>query len=495
MALPPSGTKSGASRRTAAQFLLPACVLGLLAGCHLPAAHYPVDCPGTSTSACCRTLACQLACDSTAAFVYRPVQTVGEVIAVPSSNIIRVSQGVFEKRVILPLHQPLGPVVQCHAPGDVVPDATSLPPEKGEFQPAHVQLYVDGPQALAALESVIEQAACSIDVLMFQWESDPVGTAIAERLAAKARQQVRVRVLVDGGGNLCFGHPAPGHEEDVNGAVRTLARNCNVEVIRNRNPFFRFDHRKLVIADGRTVWSGGRNFLERAFLEQHDLSFTVEGPLVSPFAACFERSWREEGGRPGLSPCQVQPTACGGALAVDQNAWNAAGRLVLTEPAQPQIERSLYAAVDRACHHVYMENFTFSDSCLLYKLAQARRRGVDVRVVTTIESTTPIVNHTNRVTANRLLRAGIRVYLYPRMTHVKAAVMDGCWAYIGTANFDPLSLRRNHELGLVVCACPLVTELQSELFLPDFCPEWELTKPLPCSPRDYLCEMLSSLCL
>jgi phosphatidylserine/phosphatidylglycerophosphate/cardiolipin synthase-like enzyme len=74
-------------------------------------------------------------------------------------------------------------------------------------------------------------------------------------------------------------------------------------------------------------------------------------------------------------------------------------------------------------------------------------------------------------------------------------VIDGGWAYIGTANFDPLSLRRNHELGLVVCACPLVAELQAELFLPDFCPEWELTKPLPCSPRDYLCEVLSSICL
>jgi cardiolipin synthase len=492
MALPPSGSASGAWRH-GARLLLPACALGLLAGCHLPAAHYPVDCPGTSTSACSRTLACQLVRDSTAAFVYRPVQTVGEVVAVPSSNIIRVSQGAFEKRVILPLRQPLGPVVQCQASQDAPPDFASLPPDQGEFQPAHVQLYVDGARALAALETVIDQATSSIDVLMFQWESDPVGAAIAERLAAKARQQVRVRVLVDGGGNLCFGHPAPGHEEDVNGAVRKLARCCNVEVIRNRNPFFRFDHRKVVIADGRVVWSGGRNFLERAFLDQHDLSFTVEGPLVSPFLECFERSWREEGGSPG--PCHGPPSVCESALAVDHNAWNAAGRLVLTEPAQPQIERSLYAAVDRACHHVYMENFTFSDSCLLYKLAQARRRGVDVRVVTTLEATTPIINHTNRVTANRLLRAGIRVYLYPRMTHVKAAVIDKCWAYIGTANFDPLSLRRNHELGLVVCACPLVDELQAELFLPDFCPEWELTKPLVCSPRDYLCEMISSLCL
>ena len=81
------------------------------------------------------------------------------------------------------------------------------------------------------------------------------------------------------------------------------------------------------------------------------------------------------------------------------------------------------------------------------------------------------------------------------MTHVKAATIDGCWAYLGTANFDPLSLRRNHELGLIVQACPLVAQVQAELFEPDFRPEWEMTRPLPCTSGDYVCEMFSSFCL
>ena len=54
------------------------------------------------------------------------------------------------------------------------------------------------------------------------------------------------------------------------------------------------------------------------------------------------------------------------------------------------------------------------------------------------------------MTANRLLRAGVRVYLYPGMTHVKATTVDGLWAYLGTGNFDALSLRHNRELGLAV---------------------------------------------
>jgi phosphatidylserine/phosphatidylglycerophosphate/cardiolipin synthase-like enzyme len=40
------------------------------------------------------------------------------------------------------------------------------------------------------------------------------------------------------------------------------------------------------------------------------------------------------------------------------------------------------------------------------------------------------------------------------MTHVKAAAVDGRWAYLGTGNFDPLSMRHNRELGLSVSAGP-----------------------------------------
>ncbi len=150
--------------------------------------------------------------------------------------------------------------------------------------------------------------------------------------------------------------------------------------------------------------------------------------------------------------------------------------------------------MDGARHHVYMENFTFCDGRMLYKLARARQRCVDVRVVLTLCATTEIVNRTNRVTVNQLLAAGIRVYAYPQMTHVKAAAVDGCWAYIGTGNFDPLSLRRNRELGLSVGPGPVVAEIEERIFHADFRPEWEVKEPLSISPRDWFSEVVSSFC-
>src|SRR5207244_8341666 len=105
-------------------------------------------------------------------------------------------------------------------------------------------------------------------------------------------------------------------------------------------------------------------------------------------------------------------------------------RQVYTRPRQHQIEQMLYHAVDHARHHIYIENYTFCDGLLVYKLAQARHRGVDVRVVLTFSDCTKALNHANRAIANRLLAAGVRVYVFPGMTHAKAAAVDSCWGYV-----------------------------------------------------------------
>jgi len=106
-----------------------------------------------------------------------------------------------------------------------------------------------------------------------------------------------------------------------------------------------------------------------------------------------------------------------------------------------------------------------------------------------------VIDRALKVTTNRLLQAGIRVYTYPGTTHVKAASVDGRWAYLGTGNFDSLSLRRNREVGLSIGAGPFIDELEQRLFLADFLPEWEVTRPLPVTAGDYLAEMVATLVL
>jgi hypothetical protein len=118
------------------------------------------------------------------------------------------------------------------------------------LQPACVQLYREGGDALAVLEHMIDAAVCRIDVLMYIWEDDPVGRSIAEHLAVRASQGVRVRILIDGGASLIFmplpatdtpsetGPSRPQHPSrtagELNRVVCWLAQQPGIELVRIR---------------------------------------------------------------------------------------------------------------------------------------------------------------------------------------------------------------------------------------------------------------------
>lgn len=473
----------------------------LAAGCRVPPAQFPSAQAFGTVEYRSLALAQQVVTDSSLEVARDPVHCSWEILYGAGDRFWCSAQGELGKRFLLPL---AGTPDELPAPGPPAPLLGAHPgtgPEGRPLQPATVQLYREGNAALAALEQMIATAQHRIDVLMFEWEGDAVGNALAAQLAAKAGPNLRVRILVDGGGNLIFGRPRKATASEINQAVYALSQQPYVEVLRTRNPFGRFDHRKLVLVDGRIAWSGGRNFVRRVFYDQHDLSFTFSGPLAAELAGEFEDFWTKQGGRPATpgGPAQLveedgvrQAQHHAAAPPPPPNAWAV---LVHTKPTDHQLQRVLYQAVDGARHYIYLENVYLCDSLLVYKLAQARRRGVDVRVVLTVTSTNCVINASNRVTANRLHKAGVRVYCYPGMTHVKAATIDDCWAYVGTANFDPLSLRRNYEVGLVACSGTLIQELNDLVLLRDCCPDWEVRAPLSVSPCDYACELLSCLYL
>jgi cardiolipin synthase A/B len=467
----------------------PRCVLALVTGCRSAAAPYSCD-PGTSASPRATILALQVMEDSVRELASRPLRTGWHFVAETTDHVEALTGGEIGKRIWLPLCGTPEPLTPSNATIDLASfekDLSHLTNE--ELQPASLQLQVNGAQSLEALDNLIAQATTRIDVIMFQWENDALGKAIAARLAAVAGPNLHVRILIDGGGNLFFSEPEDANASDVNRVISNLAQHPYIQVVRIRNPFARYDHRKLVIIDGRLAWTGGRNFCRDAFFCHHDLTFVLNGALVGKMQHCFDSYWENQGGQ---APPDNVPES-GPAPPVSEP--NCEARLLESEPGNRQIANAIYEAVDQAKHHIYVENVYLSDSRLVVKLAEARRRGVDVRVVITVQSTTPTINQSNKLVANRLLHSGVRVYLFPGMTHVKALAIDGLWAYLGTANLDPLSLRHNHEMGLAISGCAVVLDLEQRLFLEDMRPERELQEPLPVTFHDWLCEWAASICL
>jgi cardiolipin synthase len=468
-------------------------LLLLLAGCQTSPASVGGCDPKTANASRPHLLVKQLLRDTGEELVHQSLRAMVTVIHDQAGWVDSIGRGVFGKRIGMHLHGAPPPITDCGPPLDPAIIETNL-------EPALVQLYRNGGEALAILEQMIDSANTQIDVLMYTWDDDPVGWGVAQHLAARAGPDLRVRVLVDGGANLIF-TPTPGGNAssgdgaasqskpqisagEINRVVCWLACQPHVELVRIRNPLAHFDHRKLVLIDGQAAWAGGRNFNYVSFFARHDVSYTLRGSLVCRLQQRFEDYWRDQGGKPGCLTLANLPVVA-----------NAAGRLVHNTPVEHSLRHALYHAMDCARSRVWMENPYLCDTGVIVKLAHARRRGADVRVVLTIRSDTNSINHANRVTANRLLAAGVRVYLYPGRVHTKCATVDGCWAYLGSGNFDLLSLRRNHEIGIVLGPGPVVTELEETLFLADFNPEWELHEPLPLSIQDYAYEMLADILL
>src|SRR5208283_1308226 len=125
---------------------------------------------------------------------------------------------------------------------------------------------------------------------------------------------------------------------------------------------------------------------------------------------------------------------------------------------------------------IYIETPYFDDDSSLRALIRARQRGVDVRVVFPARNDSGVMQVNNALVAGDLVRSGIRVYAYPGMTHVKAAIYDG-WACVGSANFDKMSLRVGQELDVGFSDSAAVDQLKRELFDKDFARSREIIQP------------------
>jgi cardiolipin synthase len=223
----------------------------------------------------------------------------------------------------------------------------------------------------------------------------------------------------------------------------------------------------------------------------HDMMVELKGPVVAELVRESDRAAaRDRLGdlsfftRPGKNHRMFRAESEPGANL----------RLLRTLPHDSQIYRAQLAAARTASSRIYIENAYFSDDRMLYALIRARLRGVDVRVIIPSRGDSGPMDRSNAVTVNILTRFGVRVFIYPGMSHVKAALFDG-WACFGSANFDRLSLRLNRELNIGTSDPQIVADLEGKIFEVDFARSTELRARRPVQPADRIYEWLADLML
>jgi phosphatidylserine/phosphatidylglycerophosphate/cardiolipin synthase-like enzyme len=250
------------------------------------------------------------------------------------------------------------------------------------------------------------------------------------------------------------------------------------------------DHSKVLIVDRRYAYLGGMNIGREYRYDWHDAMVEMEGPIVGWFERDFELAWAHASALGDLSYAGAYLTAPKAYEGPADREDYVDIRPIYTKTLNPTILRSLREALRRARRYAWIENPYIYDDTVIRELIQARRRGVDVRVIMPSQGDMDSTDGNNKVKANRLLEHGVRVFSYPGMLHTKAAVIDG-WSLIGSCNFNKLSLRTNYEANVATSDPKFAEQMRQELFETDFERSQELTELLPVTGDDRIAEWLA----
>lgn len=358
-----------------------------------------------------------------------------------------------------------------------------------------VQTLVNGDEIFPAMLSEISAATSTINLETYIYWSGTVGYDFARALAAKSREGVEVRVLIDWVGSLPF-------DEEL---IRVMT-SAGVDFVRFRPiHWYTLDrvnnrtHRKLLIVDGRVAFTGGVGIADkwlgdaRTADEWRDTHYHVTGPVVASFQAAFATNWLEATGETLLGEEFYPPLEATGDLQ--------AQLVVSSQPhGSENMELMFLTAIASARERVRIGMAYFvPDEAARKQLVDARRRGVEVEVIVPNHLTdVPIVRKGSRNFWGELLGAGVRIYEFqPTMYHPKVLIVDDVWTSFGSANFDERSLRLNDEASLNVYGKDF-TATQIDIFTMDLkrsreisLAEWE-ARPTYEKVTDWLASTLRS---
>lgn len=311
-----------------------------------------------------------------------------------------------------------------------------------------VDLLENGEQIFPLMLAAIRGARSSIHLEPYIFTDSEIGREFMGTLAERARAGVEVRLLLDSWGTPGFGE-----------ANERLLRAAGAKVVyfrptslRNLRKIHLRTHRKILVVDGKTGFTGGicidDEWTGDGTDPEHwrDTMVRVEGPVVRQMQAAFARAWlqatREVLTEQALFP--ELPVANGKRCQLMESTPGFDGN-----PARI----SFLVAVNAARESIDITTAYFApDHVALGALERAARRGVRVRLLLPGKHTdAPPTRHAGRSDYGKLLRAGIEIFEYqPAKLHAKTVVVDGKWASVGSTNLTPRSLFFNLEANLNV---------------------------------------------
>jgi cardiolipin synthase len=327
-----------------------------------------------------------------------------------------------------------------------------------------VDVLTEGQTTYDAIGAAIDGARHHVHAQYYLIRNDATGAWFRDRLVAAAKRGVQVRLLMDGFGCWALGRGwrRPLHKAGVAVAEFLPMRSALLQPVNLRN------HRKIVVVDGETAFTGGFNIGDEykgnmpGVGAWRDVHLRIEGPAAVELQRVFFQDWAFATNEP-IDPRDYFPKS-------PAPKGDAKIAIVTSGPdtRTEAIHRMFFGAIVGAAREVVMTTPYFVPTeSLTVAMELAAMRGVDLKLVLPARSNHEVTFQAGRSFYSDLLRAGVDIREYlPGIVHAKTLVADSQVSLVGSANMDLRSFRLNFEVHALVHDDATATRLR-EVFEDD----------------------------
>jgi cardiolipin synthase len=331
--------------------------------------------------------------------------------------------------------------------------------------------------------SAISNAKKTINMEFFIFQADKTGMNFANLLCKKAKEGIKVNVILDFFGSYPNRDRSTAYKKMTDAGInlrfclsaydffRSLFKREKALKRWRIKSIFKRNHRKILIVDGETAYTGGANIGKEYFWSKktnnnswHDFQFKINGPAVNLLQFEFFRTWKSDGGKMNLEDLDLyfkkQTVYQNGiALHILTNSFGKFNKLL----------KPIVNAINNAKEYIYIENPYILNRKIIRALCKARKRGVRIVVLTSLEKLDfNFLKTFIERSLMHMVKSNIEVYIYPKtLLHGKAMLIDDRIGIVGTANLNNRSFYLDYELNVEIFDRKTLLKLKKDLFEKD----------------------------
>ena len=327
-----------------------------------------------------------------------------------------------------------------------------------------IKYYPFGELAYKDMLEELKQAKKFIFLEYFIIKKGKMWDEILNILEQKASEGIEIRLIYDDMGCIAF-LPSDYPKKIEEKGIKCIAFN-------KLNPFLGVilnnrDHRKMMIIDGKTVFSGGMNLADEYINIEHpygvwkDNGIRIKGDAVWNFTVMFLNMWnsyrnQDKNYKKYKYNFKEENIKTNGYLVPYGES-----------PLDNEItgENVYLNLINQAEKYVYIFTpYLIIDTDMINSIILASKRGVDVRMVVPGIPDKKIVYSLTTSYFETLIKNGVKIYKYtPGFVHSKVFVSDDKYATVGTINLDYRSLYLHFECGVFMQDVKEISDVKKDL--------------------------------